>query len=96
METKNTKLTKLPERWCVEWNKEIGAFFDKMVKSYCYITPWDYLSSHNANKQSILDSGDKDHSFSGKRGTEISIEDFERLVLNKPSKINWLWKLKIN
>ena len=97
METKNTKLTKLPERWCVEWNQKIGNFFDKMVESSCYRTTWDYLSSHNASNQYILDNNsDKDHSFSGKRGTEISIEDFERLVLNKPSKINWLWKLKIN
>ena len=96
METKNTKLTKLPERWYVEWNRKIGAFFDKMFKSDCYSTYWDYLSSHNANKQSILDNGDKDLSFSGKRGIEISIEDFKRLVLNKPSKINYLWKLKIN
>jgi hypothetical protein len=96
METKNTKLTKLPERWYVKWNRKIGAFFDKMAKSDCYSTYWDYLSSHNEDKQSILDNGDKDHSFSGKRGIEISIEDFERLVLNKPSKINYLWKLKIN
>jgi|JI9StandDraft_2_1071091.scaffolds.fasta_scaffold619333_2 hypothetical protein len=97
METKNTKLTKLPERWYVKWNRKIGAFFDKMAKSDCYSTYWDYLSSHNDYDTYILEANSNSSKcFSGKRGTEISIEDFERLVLNKPSKINYLWKLKIN
>lgn len=97
METKNTKLTKLPERWYVEWNKEIGVFYDKILKSKCYKTKFDHLSSHNDYDIYILEANSNSgRCFSGKRGTEISIEDFERLVLNKPSKINWLWKLKIN
>lgn len=97
METKNTKLTKLPERWYVKWNKEIGNFFDSKMSSRCYDTNCGHLSSHNVSNVYILDNNrTKGFSFSGKRGTEISIEDFERLVLNKPSKINWLWKLKIN
>ena len=92
MEAENTKLTKLPERWYVEWNKEIGIFYDKILKSECYKTEFNYLSSHNDYDTCILEANSSSsRRFSGNRGIEISIEDF-----NKPSKINWLWKLKIN
>ncbi len=74
--------------------RRLVFFYDKILKSKCYKTKFNYLSSHNDYDTYILEANSNSSKcFSGKRGTEISIEDFERFVLNKSSKINWLWKI---
>lgn len=88
METKNTKLTKLPEKWSVNVTDSNLQIINKWLGEHRFnLGRWSCV---NYNK-SATDIIHKDS-----RLTTISFEDFERLVLNKPSKINWLWKLKIN
>jgi hypothetical protein len=79
----NTEET-LPERWCVEWNEEIGKFYDSICKAYCYTEGWGHLSSHNSSDVYILDANSlTGRSFSGKRGKEITQEQFKRLILKQ-------------
>ena len=88
METKNTKLTKLPEKWSVNVTDSNLQIINKWLGCHRFnLGSWSCV---NYDK-SATDIPHKDP-----RLTTISFEDFERFVLNKPSKINWLWKLKIN
>ncbi len=89
----SNQINELPEKWYLEnLNREelkiVGTFYKQFINSDCYINYHD-VSSHNLVGVFIKDS-DKStsRSFSGKRGTKITFEQFKQLILNKNEQQN--------
>lgn len=78
----------LPEKWCVQWNKEVGKYFAERSDK-CYNDSWDYLKNINNSNQNILDYSDKplvasfSHFGNNTYYTEITFEQFKEHVLKE-------------
>ena len=87
-------MEKLPEKWCIACNKVnaklLGDYYNKQSNNTCYSFELGYLHSHNGAGENILKGAFKPRlqaSFHGSKRfgfTEITFEDFKRLVLNTP------------
>jgi hypothetical protein len=82
-------LKELPKKWVVEsrGQKELNNYFNENSGRNCYDFKYGYYHSYNKSDQSIMIKGKLDASFHGssiREGfTEISFEDFKRLVLQE-------------
>ena len=97
MEAQNNNLTSLPEKWCViatnnEEAKIMKPYANKMQNG----DGWSIDNSQSYYLHIFNNSYQSGYRQKNKDFTEITFKQFERWVLNKPSKINYLWKLKIN
>ncbi len=92
--------TELPQNWCIELNKINKTpqnYFDKQSNNTCYTIYYNngYLHSKNLMEQDITLESSKEkvasfHNSSKRPGfVVISIEEFEKFVLNKTIEINY-------
>ena len=82
----------LPEKWSIKVTKEnsliVGKYFKKasnIYKNWPVGWGWaDFLNSHNINNETPLNSMHNSFSSSDPKYLEITTEQFEKYVLNKP------------
>ena len=83
----------LPEKWSIKVTKEnsliVGEYFKKASNIYKNWPPAvlscpDFLNSHNINNETPLNSMHNSFSSSDPKYLEITTEQFEKYVLNKP------------